>query len=42
MRRFDRAGILTEITGQARNRRFEYREYLKIFREEDAAAHEVS
>ena len=28
-------GILTEITGQARNRRFLYQSYIDLFRDED-------
>jgi hypothetical protein len=29
--RFVRAGLLTEITGHARNRRFRYAPYVRIF-----------
>jgi Fic family protein len=32
--RFVRAGILTEITGQARNRRYRYQNYIDLFSEE--------
>jgi Fic family protein len=35
VRRFVDIGLLTEITGQARNRRFSYLPYIAIFSEED-------
>ena len=34
MNRFTRHGLLQEITGQARNRRFRYSDYVRIFAEE--------
>ena len=36
--RFVASGILTEITGQARNRRYMYRQYIDLFHEADADA----
>lgn len=39
--RLVKGGILTEITGQARNRRFMYASYIDLFRE-DGAAHELA
>ena len=31
MRRFEKAGVLVEITGQARNRRYQYNDYVNLF-----------
>lgn len=40
VRRFEAAGVLREITGYARNRRFRYDEYVRIFSEDDAPGEE--
>ena len=41
MRRLEAAGVLREITGYARNRRFRYDEYVRIF-SEDAAPEDAA
>lgn len=37
--RFSKAGVLTEITGYARNRRFRFDPYLRLFEEPEGAAY---
>jgi hypothetical protein len=35
VRRFERAGLLVEVTGNARNRRFRYAPFVRIFLDDE-------